>query len=226
MKRYAVLFSVFGFLLFSACDEDITDFNPVGDARYSITFTGMWTEASHGPVPGNAHFTTIIGLTHETAAQWFAPGSPATAGIEEVAETGKIDKADDEINGIIDAGNAFSKLVMEVPFGPTVTGNGEFTAVEEKPYFSAASMIAPSPDWFIGIRDFLLYDGAEWVSDTTFSVGMYDAGTEDGDVFSLDNPDTTPRGNVEILTAAGATVLANGQTTLSSIGTVRIQRIE
>lgn len=210
----------------TSCDEDVTDFNPPGDARYRLTFQGNWNQDSHGALPGNAHFTTLIGMTHKSDGQWFSPGGMASAGVEEVAETGKTDLADSEIQAFLDAGSAFSKPVIEIPFGPETMAAGEFTAVEGRPYLTAISMIAPSPDWFMGVRDFRLYSGGAWVSDTTFAVAMYDAGTEDGDVFSLDNPDTTPQGTIEMLTPLIASVLANGQKEIVPVGTIRLQRIE
>ena len=46
-----------------------------------------------------------------------------------------------------------------------------------------ASMIAPSPDWFIGLSGLNLYANKRWVADTTVQLFVYDAGTENGDVF-------------------------------------------
>lgn len=213
MKNFLPLFAMAVLFSLTGCKEDISDFNPEGDARYKMTFTGNWTEALQGSVPGNAHFTTFIGLTHNMNGMWFDLGESASAGVEEVAETGDIDIASGEIDNIISDGNGFSKLVISVPFGPLITGSGEFTVSEDRPYVSMASMVAPSPDWFVGTRSYLLYDNDEWVDDVTFEVNTYDAGTEDGNAFSLDNPDTDPRGTITMLTR-------------ESFGTIRFERID
>jgi hypothetical protein len=87
-------------------------------------------------------------------------------------------------------------------------------------------MIAPTPDWFVGIRDYLLFDNGVWVQDVTFDLGIYDAGTEDGDQFSGDNPDTNPIENITMLTEANASSLANGTPGIAPIATVRLELIE
>jgi len=112
------------------CDDDVTDFNPDGDARYRLTFTGIWTEAQHGTVPGNAHFTKIIGTTHNSSIHLFKLGGTASPGVEDVAETGGIGPASSEIDGLIDGGNAFSKLIIDISSGATGNGSGEFTVSE------------------------------------------------------------------------------------------------
>jgi len=226
MRRFSIVSLIVLLFAFAGCDEDVTDFNPDGDARYMLTFTGIWTIADHGNVPGNAHFTQIIGTTHNQSVHLFELGASASAGIEEVAETGSTGTASGEIDGLINGGNAFSKLVISVSSGPLGAGQGEFTVSEDRPFVSAASMIAPSPDWFVGLRDFKLYDAGVWVSDTTFNLGMYDAGTEDGDQLSLDNPATDPRGTISSLTEMNASVLSDGSPGIAPIATVRLKRIE
>jgi hypothetical protein len=49
----------------------------------------------------------------------------------------------------------------------------------------------------------------------------YDAGTETGDVFGYNNPETVPKEKVHLLLPSQATVLANGNSTLAPIGSVR-----
>lgn len=213
------------FICISSSCAEVTAVNPTGDATYRLTFQGIWTQNDHGTVPGNAHFTTIIGMTHNSSVTLFAPLSPASAGVEEVAETGGTSTLSDEIDVILNAGNAFSKVVVAVSTGPTGSGSAEFTVSEDRPFLSVISMIAPSPDWFVGIRDFELHDNDVWVDDVTFNIGMYDSGTEDGDQFSLDNPETSPRGVITVLDETNASSLSNGTTGIEPIATVRIQKV-
>ena len=54
-------------------------------------------------------------------------------------------------------------------------------------------MIAPSPDWFIGVSGLsLLGEDGNWVPELTVTLYPYDAGTEDGSGYSLGNPATDP----------------------------------
>jgi hypothetical protein len=48
-------------------------------------------------------------------------------------------------------------------------------------------MIAPSPDWYLAIRDIELYEEDKWVTEKTVEVGVYDAGTDAGQTFSAPN---------------------------------------
>ena len=83
-------------------------------------------------------------------------------------------------------------------------------------------MIAPSPDWFIGINSVSLYRNREWLKDTTIQLQVYDAGTEEGDIFGYNNPASVPQQPIQLLTPAKAMVLANGNISLAPIAQVRI----
>ena len=86
-------------------------------------------------------------------------------------------------------------------------------------------MLAPSPDWFTGLSNFDLYQNKKWVGDAQVNLYVYDAGTEDGDVFSYNNPASLPQQNIYLLTPASASVLANGNAVLGPIATVRFTRL-
>ena len=65
-------------------------------------------------------------------------------------------------------------------------------------------MIAPSPDWFVGVSGVSLLDGAdEWRQSHVVELFPYDAGTEDGTEFSLSNPDTNPQGVIARIAGKG-----------------------
>ena len=67
------------------------------------------------------------------------------------------------------------------------------TVDRDHPWASHISMIAPSPDWFVGNHVNLLGDDGAWIDEITQDFGQYDAGTEDGDGFSTNNPATDPQ---------------------------------
>ncbi|MEO6489203.1 MAG: hypothetical protein ABIO04_04610, partial [Ferruginibacter sp.] len=83
------------------------------------------------------------------------------------------------------------------------------------------SMIAPSPDWFIGLNGFNLLQNDQWITDKTVDLFVHDAGTEDGDVFGYDNPSTIPQQDISLLTVSNAMVLSNGNSSLAKMGTIR-----
>ncbi len=65
------------------------------------------------------------------------------------------------------------------------------------PYLSTISMVAPSPDWFSGLDSFSPRGpGGYWYQ--TFEIATYpfDAGTEEGTTYSIDNEPSSPHGPI------------------------------
>ena len=69
-----------------------------------------------------------------------------------------------------------------------------------------------------------LYRNDQWLADTTIQLYVYDAGTEEGDVFAYNNPATLPQQPIQLLTSAKGTVLANGNPSLAPIARLRITK--
>ena len=65
-------------------------------------------------------------------------------------------------------------------------------------------MIAPSPDWFVGVSGLSLLDASgNWLPSHEVKLYPWDAGTENGDEFSLSNPATSPQGVITSIGGAG-----------------------
>ena len=65
-------------------------------------------------------------------------------------------------------------------------------------------MVAPSPDWFVGVAGLSLLDAqGQWLAERTVDLYPWDAGTEDGDGFSMNNAATAPPGTIENLRGIG-----------------------
>ena len=167
---------------------------PPMDATYRITFEGAFTKEALAPgvrVPGGAHFTTLIGGIHNTGITFWERGGAASPGVENMAELGLTNAFRTEITTAYpDAAD-----VLEVPVGSGPTPKAEFeVAVSgEHASLTLTSMIAPSPDWFVGISGMplLRHDGS-WEYGGTVDLFPYDAGTENGERFSLNNDATIP----------------------------------
>ena len=190
------------------------------EANYRLEIRGKWQEPLF-TVPPGAHFTLFAGMVHNENAFLWQAGKLASLGVENIAETGSTPRLFVEMDSIVAAKNA-SGLFYFLPPDPTGTVNGNVYCNSSYSYISFESMIAPSPDWFIGLSSFNLMNNGQWISDTTINLFAYDAGTEDGDVFGYNNPPTFPQQNISLLTAANATVLANGNNTLAAIASVRL----
>ena len=68
----------------------------------------------------------------------------------------------------------------------------DFSVSADHPFVSLVSMIAPSPDWFVGVADLSLHDGEGWVDSVTVDLYAWDAGTDDGTVYDAANAPSSP----------------------------------
>ena len=173
-------------------------------ATYTITFTGAWTaEATPGGVPDGAHFSPLIGGVHNADVAFLEAGGTATPGIESMAERGRTATLTKEI----EAAGANALSVLRKDSGPGATASDTFEAVTvtaDHPRITLLSMIAPSPDWFVGVFGLSLLDAeGNWADALTVNLYPWDAGTEEGDDFSFDNAATTPPGTIVSLRGTG-----------------------
>ena len=103
-----------------------------------------------------------------------------------------------EINAQITAKKAWKRILPGGSLGPEQVQSGinvEVTANFSK--VSIITMLAPSPDWFIGIDSLDLCNNGTWRQ--SWEVTMlppWDAGTEEGNQFSSSNPATNPHINI------------------------------
>ncbi len=173
-------------------------------AAYDIKFTGRWTtDATPGGVPSSAHFSWPIGAVHNADVVFLAEGGTASPGVESMAEDGqtttlKIEVTDASPNAlsVIEKGNNISST------GTTTISGVEFTS--DHPLATVLTMIAPSPDWFVGVAGLSLLDGdGDWVASREVNLYPWDAGTEDGMAFSLSNAATNPQGVIANIRNAG-----------------------
>ncbi len=161
-------------------------------ARYRVTFSGQWSGSSHpGSFPNNAHFSPLVGLTHDAQGQIWQPGELASAGIERMAETGGTGTLNSEIDSLIVQGLAESRL-NDAGANAEGTVVFEFEISESHPQVSLVTMIAPSPDWFVGIHGVDLREDGIWSAERVIELLPYDSGTDSGTAFTSANQDTSP----------------------------------
>lgn len=190
-------------LIFTA----LLNFNAFGQsiANYNISFESIWESVDDNPtdgqstidLPGNAHWSALVIATHKTANTFLEMGQAASLGIEQVAETGGTTTFKTEVESNSDADQFIQGSGLSGARGTINVNN--ISISEDFSFVSLASMIAPSPDWFIAINSMNLRSGNPGVNNgwkDTFSVDLfpYDAGTEDGSGYSGSNPDSNPIG--------------------------------
>lgn len=178
-------------------------------ANFNISITTIWNTTEHTTLPNNAHWSPLVGATHKNpnAIIEFGIPAPSTNGIKDVAEIGVNTNFENEINTLISAGNA--NQYIEQAFAP-FAGNTSTASLsnieisEDFPLITLASMVAPSPDWFIAINSLNLRSGNNsinngWKDTFTLDVFAYDAGTDSGTEYTSNNSITNPREPISML---------------------------
>ena len=177
-------------------------------ATYGVTFRATWDATSHGdspPFPSGAHFSRVVGTTHVAEASFWSSGGVATAGIEIMAETGAVDALCDEVQAEVGSGRAGGCIRgREASFRSPGTVTLSFGVDEEFPFLTLVSMIAPSPDWFVGVDGISLRQGECWAPRVEMDLAGHDAGTDSGATFTAPDADVAPHepiGPIEALPA-------------------------
>lgn len=230
--RKTMAISAFALTL-AACGGDSNDSatTPATDSNgetYRITFEQTWS-ATDFPTnfPANAHFSPLIGASHSSQVIIWRPNDQQTSnGLEEVAETGRTSLFRRELE--THQGNGYVNDIFVHGSGPSSPGSQTetFIATTQFPLVSAVSMLAPSPDWFVGVRDVNLYQNGEWQDRLVFDLRLYDAGTEVGERFSINNAAGGDRITTLVTTDAADTDFANGvhRTSGDVVGQIIIER--
>lgn len=171
-------------------------------ATYTITFTSVWNSADHGTLPNGAHWSKLVGANHNSNIIFFQIGQEATQGIKNVAELGINTVFNSEVNTSI--ANGYTEQYINGNSLNSATGTitiMELEISENYPLLTLVSMIAPSPDWFIGINSFSLLDVTNnWKTGTIIiDIFPYDAGTDSGIGYESDDLETNPQGDITSL---------------------------
>ena len=173
------------------------------EATYSVTFQGSWsTTVTTDGLPSGAHFTTLIGGVHNAGVTFLREGGMASAGVESMAEVGGTSTLKSEINAAMP--NALAVIEQSIASGGTATATVDITLTTDHPRVTLLTMVAPSPDWFVGVSGLSLLDEqGDWLASRTVNLYPWDAGTEEGTEFSLSNPATSPQGVITSLRGMG-----------------------
>ena len=174
--------------------------NPV-TVKYRVTYNATWSAINHPTdFPGNPHFSPLIGMTHNSSVQMFAPGIFASTGIKNVAEFGSTGVLTNEITAYQMNGTAQSRISGgAIGLSPDSVST-EFDLTNSHPLVSLVTMVAPSPDWFVGVRDISLIENGRWVDNKTVDISIYDSGTDSGVSYTSGNQITNPAVPVFMIT--------------------------
>ena len=204
----------------TSCNETTCTPNE-SSARYRLTFNATWSATTHPTdFPSNPHFSGLIGTTHNSNMRLWAAGGFAGAGIENMAETGSKEPLATEIKALQASGadETISGSGISVSPGSVSV---DFTINDSATLVSVVSMLAPSPDWFVGVDSTDLCESDAWVNEKSATLYAYDAGTDSGNTFTAADDDTDPQEEIERLEESPFVV--NGE--LRQVGTFTFTKI-
>jgi len=167
---------------------------PTAPAEYTVIVKSTWTKTTHPfEYPSGAHFSGLIGASHNAKYSIFTVGRRPTPGLERLSEEGKHSPLDTEIQSAIDQGNA----LMEFESGGLKNWKDSMVSSvrvdSAHPLVDVVNMVAPSPDWFTGATNVNLDENGTWVARKTLTLPAYDSGGDDGKTYKAPDRDTNPK---------------------------------
>ncbi len=175
--------------------EDVSTAIFATNVIYDVVFESTWRAETHpNNFPAGAHLSGLVGAVHRDTVTFWQRGELASAGIESMAELGGKSILLGEVDQAIAQGHALGRLsgggIGSSPGSVTLSS---FTLNHNFPLVTLVSMIAPSPDWFVGVSGLSLVDeqGA-WLPKISVELYPYDAGTDSGTDYGSENADTNP----------------------------------
>lgn len=167
-----------------------------GAPSYRVSFNFRWTPATHPDTyEPSAHFSPINVAAHTAAYTMWLPAGYATPSMKDVAETGSTAAMRTSLGAYEAAGHVSSWGTGPpgpVPPVTTETLTVRVNGTSGASLLSGASMLAPSPDWFVGMSRVQLCNGTAWLSTARGGLSLWDAGTDSGATLTAADVATVP----------------------------------
>ncbi len=164
-------------------------------AEYDVVFNATWSATTHPTdFPAGAHWSGLVGGLHNIGVEFWHPGVNSSTGMQLMAELGGKTTLLAEVNAAITAGTANRTLSGNSISSGAGTSTLRFQIDRTHPLVTLVTMIAPSPDWFAGVRGLPLIENGQWVQSKTVALFPWDTGTDSGATFASPNLVSSPRG--------------------------------
>lgn len=191
-------------------------------ARYRVSFDSSWSRETHpDDFPTDAHYSRLVGGTHSSRVRFWAAGATASPGIQAMAERGRTTPLDSEVQAAVAAGTARGLILGDALDSSPGVAAAEFEIGRDHPLVTLVTMVAPSPDWFVGVDGLSLVDGGDWVAERRVTLHPWDAGTDSGATYAAADVVTQPRGTIQPL--VGYPVARGGQ--VAAFGSFTFRRV-
>lgn len=195
-EKRALAVMIVGLVIILASCEMMMEPDPTM-ATYQVVFSSNWSMENNGGTefPGNPHFSPLIGAVHTSDFTIWAENGTATPGVELVAETGAIATLVTELEAKMTE-NKVSTIITDSDTAPPRMMMSATFDITEDQIVSLVTMLAPSPDWIVGVSRVKLFKDGAWLESMVFQLRVYDAGTDDGPSFMSPDADTDPQGTI------------------------------
>ncbi|XP_017655787.1 spondin-2 isoform X2 [Nannospalax galili] len=207
-------------------------------ARYSITFTGKWSQTAfpkqYPLFRPPAQWSSLLGAAHSSDYSMWRKNEYVSNGLRDFAERGEawalmkeVEAAGEKLQSVhavfsapaVPSGTGQTSAELEVHPRHSLVSHGQQkgrvcleAAVADPPGPTQVSFvvrIVPSPDWFVGIDSLNLCEGGRWKEQVALDLYPYDAGTDSGFTFSSPNFATIPQDTVTEITSSSPSHPAN-----------------
>ena len=193
-----------------------------GSANYSVEFDFTWPSDNYNIPPG-PHWSPPVFTTHTSCAVVWRSGVPPTQGLETLAEFGRPSNISSEIFSLL--GQRRSSVTAGVLNDATGRRSGNVVVDNKRFLLSTLSMIAPSPDWFVGVDSVPLCVNDAFIASATYNLYPHDAGSDSGTTYTAGDADLDPKIAVSrIFPTSGTNVFTASGVASVPIGTLRITR--
>lgn len=147
-------------LLLSCKTRDDAEIIPLNKSEtYTVTFAFSWDPLVFPTdYPSNPHFSPIVGWVHKRENSLFTPGTIASDGIEQMAEDGITGTLVDELKMRINKDEGLKTYVESGNSGGSGIVSFDVEVTTEFPSVTLATMLAPSPDWYIACVNVMLLE--------------------------------------------------------------------
>ena len=161
-----------------------------GTAVYFVKLTTNWVDPEP---PSMALFSPVTVASHSTCSVLWRNLVYATQGVQTVSETGNRSFLLEEI---MQLGGHVGNVLEGPHVDPTGVVSGLVEVDQYHPVISMISMMAPSPDWFIGVDSVPMCSPEGWVQSATYRLFPWDSGTDSGLSFTSADDPTLPHERV------------------------------
>jgi len=191
--------------------------------KYRVQINVTWNSTSPGWPDQNAHFSWMGGGTHNANVKFWEVGTLASPGMDKMSVTGVTNILVDEVEAEIANGNAEHVIEEKhwfCPDGITHPSCGvlwfDIVVTRDFPLVTMASMLGPSPDWFIGTESLSMLDAnGAFIPQITHELFPYDAGIlSDNSVLESDccerEPLSVPQQDIHLITVESGELIGPG----------------